>query len=406
MRSVSNGRTSPARLLTVLASALAAAAGCDGAGVTKHDAFVPTDDFDRRAMLAHLGTDVLLPMQREVAATAQLVPPAIAAYCDALDAGTVGTTLDAARAAFVDAIDAWEAAEAVLVGPAAMDNKTLRGLIYSWPLISPCELDKDTASRWANPAGYDVNAELVNARSLSAVEYLLYPPSDSHNCSQPPAGWTALGADLPKARCRLALVLATDAAAKAQQLATAWEPDGGNYVAQLATAGTSSSSFPSAHAAVNVVSDGLFYVDSMVKQMKLAEAAGIAVNACQTVQEPCVREVELRFADRATFAIRRNLGGFRAVFTGTTSTTDGPGFDDFLIALGHQDVADRMTASIDAAIAKADALPDSFLTALASNYGDVSATHAALKAITDDLKSQFLTLLALEIPDDVATDND
>lgn len=384
---------------------LALSAGCDG-GATKSDAGEPTDGFDRRAMLAHLGTDVLLPVQREVAAKVALVPPAIAAYCDALDAGDPGATLDAARTAFVDAIDVWEEAEAVLVGPAAMDNKTLRGLIYSWPLISPCELDKDTASRWANPGSYDVDAKLVNARSLSAVEYLLYPPSDDHNCSQPPPGWTALGADLPKARCRLALELATDAAAKAQELEMAWAPEGGNYAGELAMAGASGSMFPTAHAAVNVLSDSLFYVDAMVKQMKLAEAAGIAVNACQTVQEPCIREVELRFADRATFAIRRNLAAYRAVFTGKTATTDGPGFDDFLIELGHPDVADRMTASIDAAIAKADALPDSFLGALASNYDDVSATHTALKAVTDDLKSQFLTLLALEIPDDVATDND
>lgn len=393
-------------LAALLGAALALLAGCDGGGATKSDAGEPDDGFDRRAMLAHLGTDVLLPMQREVAAKVALVPPAIAAYCDALDAGDPGTTLDVARATFVDAIDAWEEAEAVLVGPAAMDNKTLRGLIYSWPLISPCELDKDTASRWTDPSGYDVDAELVNARSLSAVEFLLYPPSADHNCSQPPPGWTALGADLPKARCRLAVALATDAAARAHELEMAWAPDGGNYVGELAMAGTSGSMFPTAHAAVNVVSDGLFYVDAMVKQMKLAEAAGIAVNACQTVQEPCVREVELRFADRATFAIRHNLAAFRAVFTGQTATADGPGFDDFLIALGHQDVADRMTASIDAAVAKADALSDSFLGALANNYADVSATHAALKAVTDDLKSQFLTLLALEIPDDVATDND
>ena len=60
----------------------------------------PTDDFDRSAMLANLGTNVLLPIQTEFAAKAALVPPAIGAYCDALDAGTVGATLDAARAAW------------------------------------------------------------------------------------------------------------------------------------------------------------------------------------------------------------------------------------------------------------------------------------------------------------------
>ena len=65
-----------------------------------------------------------------------------------------------------------------------------------------------------------------------------------------------------------------------------------------------------------------------------------------------------------------------------------------------------MVGALDAAIAAADALPDSFLTALSADYDRVVAAHAAAKAYTDDLKSQFLTVLALEIPDDVATDND
>src|SRR5262249_18484763 len=157
---------------------------------------------------------------------------------------------------------------------AAMDNEDLGLKIYSWPYVSACELDRDTASRWANPAGYDVTAKLINARSLSAVEFLLYPPSSEHNCGTTPVGWTELGADLPRARCRLALALATDAATRANELATAWKADGGDYAGVLARAGTSGSPFATAHEAVNAVSNSLFYVDKMVKGMKLAEAAG------------------------------------------------------------------------------------------------------------------------------------
>jgi hypothetical protein len=46
------------------------------------------------------------------------------------------------------------------------------------------------------------------------------------------------------------------------------------------------------------------------------------------------------------------------------------------------------------------------LEALANDYADVVAAHAAVKLFTDDLKSQFLTVLGLDIPDDVAADND
>lgn len=384
----------------------AALAGCSDSSSKPPVDGPPDDGFDRRALLTHLGAQVLLPIQAEFAARAAELPTSLAAHCDALDAGGGAATLPDVQAKLGAALDAWQRADALLVGPAEMNDKALRGLIYGWPLISACELDRDVALRFTNPANYDLATKLLNARSLLAVEYLLYPQTSVHSCVVTPPGWDGLGADLPRARCRLAQVLAADVAAKGAELHAAWRADGGNYLAQLSTAGTSTSSIKTAHAAVNLVSDSLFYVDKMVKDMKLAEAAGIAVNACETVQEPCVREVELRFADRATFSIRKNLGALREAFTGTTATANGPGFDDFLIALGHAELAARMTASLDASIAQAAALPDSFLTALDQEYPKVVSTHAAVRSFTDDLKSQFLTVLALEIPDDAATDND
>ncbi len=381
-------------LLVVCASATVA---CSDGGSAKVDAAQPTDDFDRRALLTHLATDVLLPIQANVATAAERLPPALLAYCDALDAGNVGTTRDAARAALGDAIDAWQYADAVLVGPAAMNQKAIRDRIYAWPLLSPCELNKDVASRWTNPASYDVTTELVSTRSLTAVEFLLFPPTDAHGCLAAPSGWDTMPKD--RARCRLALEIAGDVAQQARALHTAWKPDGGNYIGEL-------TGMSNAHAAVNVISDSFFYMDKMVKDMKLGQPAGITMNVCDAMQEPCIAEVETQFSDRATFAIRANLAATRQLFTGTTPESDGPGFDDFLITLGHPDVAARMVGNLDAAVAHAAALPDSFLSALSTSYSQVVATHAATRAFTDDLKSQFLTLLALEIPDDVATDND
>lgn len=365
-----------------------------------------SDAFDRAALLDHLTNQVLLPIQSNVATKAAALPGAIGVYCDALDAGAPADTLAGARAAWVETIDAWQRAEAVLIGPAAMDNKTLRSLIYAWPSISTCEIDRDTASRFADPASYDISTKLIRVRSLYAIEYLLHPRSDEHTCITAPPGWEALGANVPRARCRFAEALALDVAAQAARVDAAWKPDGGDYAGELVRAGQSGSSFATAHEAVNVVAGGMFYVDYIVKDMKLAEPAGIADNACGTVGMPCLLELEHPFADRATFAIRTNLATLREVFTGTTATADGPAFDDFLRALGHGDVADRMTASLDAAIAAASQLPDSFVGALTTDYAKVTATHDAVRTFANDLKSQFLTLLALELPNDVPTDND
>ncbi len=65
-----------------------------------------------------------------------------------------------------------------------------------------------------------------------------------------------------------------------------------------------------------------------------------------------------------------------------------------------------MTTDLDEAVAAAAALPDSYLGALNTNYAAVTAAHTAVKDFCNDLKSQFLTVLSLEIPDDVAADND
>ncbi len=385
--------------------ALALASACGSGGGARPDAL--DTSFDRNALLAHIATNVLLPIQADVDAKAALLPAAIDAYCDALDAGSVGATLEDARTAWGAAVDAWERADELRIGPADMDNGALRDRIYAWPSLAPCDIDRDVLTHWNTPESYDLSTKLGRQRSLSTIEFLLYPPSDDHNCAVEPTGWTALGADLPRARCRLAHTLAVDVAAAAAELHTAWRPDGGDYVGELSRAGSSGSSFASAHDAVNALSNSFFYIDRIVKDMKLGEAAGLVMgNACGTINEPCLREVELRYADRATFAIRINLKTLREGLTGMTAAGDGPAFDDFLTEVGHPELAATMIADLDTAIAKAAALPDSFLTALSSQYAAIVDTHTAVKDFTNDLKSQFLTVLSLGIPDDVASDND
>ena len=376
---------------------------CGGESSKRPDA--TPDSFDRSALLAHLATNHFLALHAELETKTAVLAPRIGAYCDALDAGTVGDTQTAARAVWAEAIDTWELLDAVLVGPAAMDNKVARDRIYGWPLLSICGLDRDTASRFADPGSYNITTKLSNVRSLAAVEFLLFSTATMHGCATTPVGWDALGADLPRARCRLAQAIAADVHDGAVALHTAWRPDGGDYVGVLARAGNGSS-IKSAQEGANHISDGLFFADRVLKDMKLGEPAGIAANVCGTIQEPCVREVELQYGDRATFAIRANLVALRRIFTGTLPATDGPGYDDFLRALGATELADQMTAKLDDAIAKANAIPDSFLGALSTSYPSIVATHGAVKLFTDDLKSQFLTVLSLEIPDDVAADND
>jgi predicted lipoprotein len=393
---------------SVLSALAIAGCGGGGGGGSTPDAWQedPTGDggsgFTRRALLERVTTQFLIPTYERFATEADELVTAIDAYC----AAPAAETRAAAQSAWREAIDVWQRVNALSVGPVEMSD-SLGTRIYSWPLLSTCQVDTDTAARWKNPASYDVNVRFDNARSLTAVEYLLFiGVGANHTCASAPMFWSEAVFDLERARCGLAAAIAADVAAQADKVVTAWKPEGGNYVAQLVEAGTAQSAIGSAQDAVNLISDSLFFVDRMVKDMKLSETAGIGPNSCGAVGTPCLDEVEHRVSDHAQPAIVLNLEALRVGFTGTIDGGEGPGFDDFLREVGHPEVADRMTTNLDAAIAAAKAMPPSFLGALASNRDSVVATHTAVKAFTDDLKMQFLTLLGLDIPDDIATDND
>jgi predicted lipoprotein len=370
-----------------------ACAACGGGGTGGPSPDARDDGFDRRALLEQVGAHVGGTYDT-FATEATALTGAIDAWCAAQDAPTRA----AAQEAWRTTMDVWQAADAVLLGTAAVNMKTLRNRIYSWPLVNSCAVDHDTANRWADPDGYDVTTRLDNRRSLAAVEYLLFTASLESACPEgsEPAGWAALSdADRLLARCEIAAIIAGDVAAQAALVRGAWDAD----LAALTGAA-------SLHESVNVVSDALFYVDTMVKDMKLGESSGIAINSCGTVEEPCLAEVEHRPADHARAAMLANLASLRAAFTGTVGGEDGTGFDDFLIAVGAEEVSTRMVGELDGGIAAVEAIDESYLAALDTDYADVVAAHAAIKLFTDDLKSQFLTVLGLEIPDDVAGDND
>src|SRR5688572_24838903 len=305
-------------------------------------------------------------------------------------------------------MSAWQQAELMQFGPVAMDSGALHDVIYSWPTVATCAVDQDVMLRWQDPAAYDISTRLTNRRGLPALEYLLFHADLASTCpvTSAPPGWAALpDADKQAARCGFAGVAAVDLAAQAQILVDAWSPAGGNYAGVLASAGQSGSPFASAHAALNVVTDAMFYLDWQVKDAKLGQPAGITMNSCGTVQEPCPRDLESQWAAHSKENILANLRGFQALFLGDTpSTPGGLGFDDFLVAAGAGELAATLTNDLPAAIVAVEAIPGTLDAALTAAPASVAAAHAALRLVTTNLKSQFLTVLALDLPDELGDD--
>jgi len=321
--------------------------------------------------------------------------------------------LQAAQRAFLRAMASWQRAEVFRFGPATRTPDpgalNLRDEIYAFPLVNYCVIDRQLVSEVYASAGFATS--LASARGLSALEYLLFHAGADNACPAATSinsdgSWAALSAgQLAQRRADYASAAARDVHARAQALLSAWDPDAGNFMQEFVHAGDGSSVFALDQAALNTLSDALFYVEKEVKDYKLGTPLGLTPE-CALAPAACPDAVESRYARVSTDHVRQNLIGVRRLFQGCGAEGSGLGFDDWLEAVGSGDLAGDMLTALDGAQAAVDALDPPIEQAIVSEPAKVLTVHAAIKQFTDQLKTTFLSVLDLERPRSVATDND
>lgn len=342
---------------------------------------------------------------------AAFVPAAAALETATLAAKDDPSQLEAARAAWRVAIDAWQRNEMLQFGPggpkARAGGKDLRESIYSWPLGGRCAIEEKLVDKsYENGA---LASALVNVRGLLAIELLLFSDATDNACTPTAAinangTWAAIPPTELAARKRAyAYEAAKLIAPKAREIEAAWNPSAGNFLNEFTSAGKGSRTYGSDAIAFNVVSDALFYLEYELKDMKLAQPLGL--RNCTT--GTCPEAVESLYAKHSKTQLRQNLVGARLVLEGCGAQNTGLGFDDMLVALGQDQLAKDMAVNLTAAIAAADAIQgDDLAHALATQRPQVDALYTAVKAVTDRLKTDFVSVLDLEIPRRVEGDND
>ncbi len=374
--------------------------------------------FDEAALVANITNNVLTPTYQAFATHASQLQTAIGDYCATeqsfqagdIDQETRDQALQSAQQGWRDAMQQWQLIEMMLMGPLATNSNALRNKIYSWPVTSTCAVDQDVVyfdQGEINGTPYTIENRTNTRRGLDALEYLLFNTALEHSCSATtaPAGWDAY-TDNQKinARCAFANEVANDVINNNADLWQQWQGVSG-YANQLLNAGSSNSAIASSHDAVNRISDAMFYLDSVTKDGKLGTPLGLFENSCAGAA--CPEDVESPISMQSLANIRANLVSFKAIFQGhLASSEDGVGFDDFLIEQGATVTAEQMLNDIDSAIAQIDAYQSSLDVALIDDLAAVQQTHANIKAITDQLKTDFITNLALELPATSAGDND
>ena len=364
--------------------------------------------FSKPNLLESIG-GCALARYRELAANAARLDAAASALAeDPAD----GARRDAARQAWKTAMTSLERAEPFRFGPAArapaLGAENLRDEIYAFPLSNHCSIDQQLVDRRYDDAFASI---LITARGMGGLEYLLFREGDENACAagaeiNGSGAWAALDdGELAQRRADYAAAVAHDVRVRAGALVAAWDPAGENFLADLSRPGRGGSVYADAQSAFNGISDGLFMLDKEVKDWKLGWPLGL-VPDCLNAPRTCPDAVESRFARTSQANLQQNLSGFRDAFEGCGPDHAGLGFDDWLREAGAGDLADRLVDGLADAERAVTELEPQLEDAIATNPARVLAVHAAIKRVTDLLKTEFVTVLDLELPTAVEGDND
>ena len=399
MRTMRLPRSIGRRGVVALAGALGLSA-CSSADTGEPPVDAPAE---RRALLRSVTDRVLVPAYAELADAAAALEAATADYAAEISEARAA----AVTTAFARFADAAQAAEVYQIGPYGAASRfaggqNIRDELYSWPVVNPCRVDRETLS-----TEYEVEdffeRKLVNVYGLDALEYLLFD-ADTDNACPASQGmdpeWEALGdAEIRDRRAAYAAVVSAQLRREADRLVEAWR-DG--FADALIRAGDGSTVYRTSQQALDELFASMFYVEKQVKDTKLGAPLGITAECADAV---CPDLLESQHARLSGEWVGANLRAFVRLYYGGAQDEDGRfGFDGLLRASGAFGLADDFDARIADALTALDALPSPLAEHL--DAPEAVDLHAALREIATLLKTQFVSVLALRVPDEGAADND
>jgi predicted lipoprotein len=377
-------------------------------------------EFDFTGMLANYADNLLLPQYRAFAERAgQMADDGgpLAAYCDAIDSEMEVQARSDARAQWRATMAVWQEAELMRVGPLAANGAALRNRIYAFGSTAPfssCAVDQGVVL--AQEADFDLAVRSVNSRGLAALEYLLFNDNLAHTCPaqiSQTQDWNESSESERKLwRCDYARAVAGDIHAAADELVEVWEPEGGDYRFQWINPVNQEEN-------LKALSDAIFYVELETKDLKLGVPTGIHTGCSAAA---CPESVESKYSETSLDHIRANLVAFKRVFNGG----NGLGFDDIIVSEGFPDSAQTFNTLVDNVLAQIDAMDTSLYaeTQALLASGDIQgcqnsaanpestqtveacSLHGLLKRITDRLRTDFVTIVDLDLPQRGQSDND
>ena len=290
------------------------------------------------------------------AAVYSLVGTSSASEADAI------ALLPAVQHAWRDARLPWEQSEAFLFGP--VDTDAHDPFLDTWPL-NVTDLEAIIAS--------DVDIATVeladDVQGFHALEYLLFQDKDGNTDAASIVA--ALHSD--ERRRAYARRVANEFVGHTKALRDSWDPDMGNFVAELATAGHGSMTYDSERAAMQTLLEAMIGIAAELHDAKLGA--------------PSPAEEESRFSNNSRIDFLNNVRSINNVYEGRFDQSDST-------SMGVTDLVAHENPALDAEVrmairdAKAAiiAIPEPFGMSITAHSGDVAKAIAAAQALEAKLE--------------------
>ena len=273
--------------------------------------------------------------------------------------------LPAVQHAWRDARIPWEQSEAFLFGP--VDTDAHDPFLDTWPLNVT-----DLEAIIASDADIDTVDLADDVQGFHALEYLLF--QDMNGNTDPAAIVNALHTD-PRRRA-YARRVAMEFVSHTEALRNSWDPDMGNFVAELAMAGHGSMTYDSERAAMQTLLEAMIGIAAELHDAKLGA--------------PSPAEEESRYSNNSRIDFLNNVRSINNVYEGRFDQTDSTsmGVTDF-VANQNPALDAEVRMAIRDAKAAIIAIPEPFGQSITEHPEDVAkAIQAAM-----DLEAKLVEVL-------------
>ena len=338
------------------------------------------DGFDRKALLANIGNNIIVPNYVAFNAAAAQLHTAAGQFAANPDVSSLG----ALQNKFKEAYRAYQSVALFELGPA--EQELLRASLNTFP----ADVNQINANIGAGT--YDLGtASNLDAKGFPALDYLLF----GLGTDAPAVAWQYTTDANAAKRKKYLTDLTLEIKNKAEKVNTAWSATGGNYFNTFVNAdGTDAGS------SLGLLVNQLNWEYELLKNAKL----GIPLGK-KTLGTPLPESVEAYYSGMSSELARLGFQNLENVYFGKDkSGNNGTGLDDYLVSLnarrGETTLAEAIAGQLQMAKNKLAALNDPLASAIRTNPTPANEAYAEIQRgvvlLKSDLPSQLGVLITYQ----------